>query len=56
MLGWATLMTELAERGLLEDTTIIWLGEFGRSTFPLSVCNVALCADHGARYGCVTMR
>ncbi len=29
--GWATLMTELDERGLLEDTTIIWLGEFGRT-------------------------
>ncbi|MDA1018477.1 MAG: DUF1501 domain-containing protein [Planctomycetota bacterium] len=29
--GWATLMTELQERGLLERTTIIWLGEFGRT-------------------------
>lgn len=29
--GWATLMTELQERGLLESTTIIWLGEFGRT-------------------------
>ena len=29
--GWATLMTELKERGLLESTTIIWLGEFGRT-------------------------
>ena len=29
--GWATLMTELKERALLESTTIIWLGEFGRT-------------------------
>jgi hypothetical protein len=29
--GWATLMTELAERGLLENTTILWMGEFGRT-------------------------
>ncbi len=29
--GWATLMTELAERGLLEKTTILWAGEFGRT-------------------------
>jgi uncharacterized protein (DUF1501 family) len=29
--GWATLMIELHERGLLESTTILWLGEFGRT-------------------------
>lgn len=29
--GWSTLMTELAERGLLERTTILWMGEFGRT-------------------------
>ena len=29
--GWATLMSDLSERGLLEDTTIVWLGEFGRT-------------------------
>lgn len=29
--GWATLMTELHERGLLETTTIMWMGEFGRT-------------------------
>jgi hypothetical protein len=29
--GWATLMTELEERGLLASTTIIWMGEFGRT-------------------------
>ena len=29
--GWATLMTELQEMGLLESTTIMWMGEFGRT-------------------------
>src|SRR5262245_29481531 len=29
--GWSTLMTELRQRGLWESTTIIWLGEFGRT-------------------------
>ncbi len=29
--GWATLMTELAEHGLLDSTTILWMGEFGRT-------------------------
>ncbi len=29
--GWATLMSELADRGLLERTTILWAGEFGRT-------------------------
>ncbi len=29
--GWATLMTELKQRGLLESTTILWMGEFGRT-------------------------
>ncbi|NOZ41001.1 MAG: DUF1501 domain-containing protein [Planctomycetes bacterium] len=29
--GWATLMTELKQRSLLETTTIIWMGEFGRT-------------------------
>jgi hypothetical protein len=29
--GWATLMRELDDRGLLEDTTILWMGEFGRT-------------------------
>ncbi len=29
--GWATLMHELADRGLLETTTIVWMGEFGRT-------------------------
>ncbi len=29
--GWASLMEDLAERGLLEETTILWMGEFGRT-------------------------
>ncbi|MBT4868076.1 MAG: DUF1501 domain-containing protein [Planctomycetaceae bacterium] len=29
--GWSTLMSELKERGLLETTTIVWMGEFGRT-------------------------
>jgi hypothetical protein len=29
--GWATLMTDLEQRGLLEETTILWIGEFGRT-------------------------
>jgi hypothetical protein len=29
--GWSTLMAELAERELLESTTILWMGEFGRT-------------------------
>ncbi len=29
--GWATLMTDLEQRGMLEDTTILWIGEFGRT-------------------------
>ncbi|WP_254513469.1 DUF1501 domain-containing protein [Anatilimnocola floriformis] len=29
--GWGTLMEELKDRGLLESTTILWMGEFGRT-------------------------
>ncbi|UUO07268.1 DUF1501 domain-containing protein [Blastopirellula sp. J2-11] len=29
--GWSTLMRELDERGLLDSTTILWMGEFGRT-------------------------
>jgi hypothetical protein len=29
--GWGTLLAELAERGLLDTTTILWMGEFGRT-------------------------
>ncbi|MGE0758113.1 MAG: DUF1501 domain-containing protein [Pirellulaceae bacterium] len=29
--GWSALMKELDERGLLDATTILWMGEFGRT-------------------------
>ncbi len=29
--GWSALMNDLEVRGLLETTTIIWMGEFGRT-------------------------
>jgi hypothetical protein len=29
--GWSTLMTDLRDRGLLESTTLLWMGEFGRT-------------------------
>ena len=29
--GWAQLLTDLEQRGLLESTTILWMGEFGRT-------------------------
>lgn len=29
--GWATLMKDLKDRGLLDTTTIVWMGEFGRT-------------------------
>jgi uncharacterized protein (DUF1501 family) len=29
--GFATLLADLAERGLLESTIVIWTGEFGRT-------------------------
>jgi uncharacterized protein (DUF1501 family) len=29
--GWSSLMDDLASRGLLASTTILWMGEFGRT-------------------------
>jgi len=29
--GYATLLTDLEQRGLLEDTLVVWMGEFGRT-------------------------
>ena len=29
--GWGTLMTDLEQRGLLDETTLLWIGEFGRT-------------------------
>ena len=48
--GWATLMTELQERGLLESTTILWISEFGRTP----VINPTAGRDHfPAAWSCV---
>jgi uncharacterized protein (DUF1501 family) len=29
--AWSTLMTDLRDRGMLESTLVIWMGEFGRT-------------------------
>lgn len=29
--AWATLMDDLKQRGLLDDTLVVWMGEFGRT-------------------------
>jgi uncharacterized protein (DUF1501 family) len=29
--AWATLLTDLKERGLLDTTLVVWMGEFGRT-------------------------
>lgn len=29
--GWSMLLTDLSQRGLLETTTLVWMGEFGRT-------------------------
>jgi hypothetical protein len=29
--GWSALMRDLKDRGLLDSTTIVWMGEFGRT-------------------------
>ena len=29
--GWSTLMGDLRQRGLLDDTVVVWMGEFGRT-------------------------
>jgi hypothetical protein len=29
--GWSTLISDLRDRGLLESTLVIWMGEFGRT-------------------------
>jgi hypothetical protein len=29
--GWSALMDDLKDRGLLDTTTIVWMGEFGRT-------------------------
>jgi hypothetical protein len=29
--GWSTLMRDLSDRGLLDSTLVVWMGEFGRT-------------------------
>ncbi len=29
--GYATLLTDLADRGMLDNTLVVWMGEFGRT-------------------------
>ena len=29
--AWATLMSDLKDRGMLDSTTVVWMGEFGRT-------------------------
>ena len=29
--AWATLMSDLRDRGMLENTLVVWMGEFGRT-------------------------
>jgi len=29
--AWSTLLSDLRERGMLEDTLVVWMGEFGRT-------------------------
>lgn len=40
--AWSTLMDDLRERGLLESTMIVWMGEFGRTP----VINMTNGRDH----------
>jgi len=30
-MAWSALLTDLSERGLLKDTLVVWMGEFGRT-------------------------
>ncbi|MDA1015986.1 MAG: DUF1501 domain-containing protein, partial [Planctomycetota bacterium] len=30
-IGWAALLDDLGERGLLQDTLVVWMGEIGRT-------------------------
>ena len=48
--GWGNLMAELQERDMLESTTILWIGEFGRTP----VINANAGRDHfPAAWSCV---
>ena len=47
--AWGTLLSDLAGRGMLEDTLVVWMGEFGRTPaindnagrdhFPMAFCS-----------------
>jgi uncharacterized protein (DUF1501 family) len=48
--GWATLMSELRDRNLLDSTTILWISEFGRTP----MINASAGRDHfPAAWSCV---
>jgi hypothetical protein len=57
--GFSALLDDLGERGLLEDTLIVWLGEFGRTPAinknagrdHWAPCNTVLLAGAGIRGG-----
>jgi hypothetical protein len=52
--GSAALITDLAQRGLLEDTLVIWGGEFGRTVYSQgNLSTTAYGRDHHPR--CFTM-
>ncbi|WP_437230930.1 DUF1501 domain-containing protein [Planctomicrobium sp. SH661] len=43
--GWSSLLQDLEERGLLESTVVVWMGEFGRTP----VINPQVGRDHYPR-------
>jgi uncharacterized protein (DUF1501 family) len=45
----AALVTDLKQRGLLEDTLVIWGGEFGRTTYGQGTLNDNYGRDHHPR-------
>jgi hypothetical protein len=59
--GFSALLDDLAERGLLDETLIVWLGEFGRTPAinkaagrdHWAACNTVLLAGAGIRGGTV---
>jgi hypothetical protein len=49
--AWATLMDDLKDRGLLDTTTIVWMGEFGRTPR----INNGAGRDHWPQVSCALM-
>ena len=46
----AALLTDLKQRGMLEDTLVIWGGEFGRTVYAQGKLNMERCGrDHHPR-------